>query len=325
MRITTVSTKFGHLGRNLVQQSVALFSRSQCSISKLFSFLGTAIVGFTTAALVQCASKKRDAKRGALSKKSKRSVKSKKLSKSGKSAKSSKKSTKGSKKSARSLKVIRGYDFECFLLQKSARAQPLVSSTKKSKSSRREPVPKVAVKVANAQPVDGSAKSSKQSTVPARPVSDAARVQPPRRKSTRDSAQLPLAREKDEVQATQPASDRREADEQKGEGTDLHMQPEQLRFPTEGGLLHCVIHNPSADRQAVKVNFGYKVNPVYGFIEPNSTLRVDVCRVEGGKAKADKLIFVTAQAPRNEKEPKKLFNQKNRAEKEHMSVLSLLV
>ncbi|KAI6195192.1 MSP domain-containing protein [Aphelenchoides besseyi] len=272
---------------------------------EVVQLLGTAIVGFTTAALVQCASKKRDAKRGALSKKSKRSVKSKKLSKSGKSAKSSKKSTKGSKKSARSLK-------------KSARAQPLVSSTKKSKSSRREPVPKVAVKVANAQPVDGSAKSSKQSTVPARPVSDAARVQPPRRKSTRDSAQLPLAREKDEsslkVQATQPASDRREADEQKGEGTDLHMQPEQLRFPTEGGLLHCVIHNPSAD-----------LNPVYGFIEPNSTLRVDVCRVEGGKAKADKLIFVTAQAPRNEKEPKKLFNQKNRAEKEHMSVLSLLV
>ncbi|KAI6181858.1 Major sperm protein [Aphelenchoides besseyi] len=294
---------------------------------EVVQLLGTAIVGFTTAALVQCASKKSDAKRGALSKKSKRSVKSKKLSKSGKSAKSSKKSTKGSKKSARSLK-------------KSVRAQPLVSSTKKSKSSRREPVPKVAVKVANAQPVDGSAKSSKQSTVTARPVSDAARIQPPRRKSTRDSAQLPLAREKDEsslkVQATQPASDRREADEQKvwlfsGEGTDLHMQPEQLRFPTEGGLLHCVIHNPSADRQAVKVKcsdnkfFGYKVNPVYGFIEPNSTLRVDVCRVEGGKAKADKLIFVTAQAPRNEKEPKKLFNQKNRAEKEHMSVLPLLV
>ncbi|KAI6206252.1 hypothetical protein M3Y94_00887000 [Aphelenchoides besseyi] len=287
---------------------------------EVVQLLGTAIVGFTTAALVQCASKKRDAKRGSLSKKSKGSVKSKKLGKSGKSVKGSKKSVKGSKKSARSSK-------------KSARAQPLVASTKKSKSSRQEPVQKVTVKVATTQPADGSAKSSKQSAVTARPASDVAWVKPASRKSTRDSAQLPLAREKDEsslkVQATQPASSRREAADQKGEGSDLHMQPEQLRFPTEGGLLHCVIHNPSADRQAVKVkcsdNKLYKVNPVYAFVEPNSTLRVDVCRVEGGKAKADKLIFVTAQAPSNEKEPKKLFNQKNRAEKEHMTVLPLIV
>ncbi|KAI6219364.1 Major sperm protein [Aphelenchoides besseyi] len=294
---------------------------------EVVQLLGTAIVGFTTAALIQCASKKRDAKRGSLSKKSKGSVKSKKLGKSGKSAKSSKKSVKGSKKS------LKGSKKSARNSKKSARVQPLVASTKKSKSSRQEPLPKVSVKVTTAQPADGSAKSSKQSTATARPTSDVAWVKPASRKSTRDSAQLPLAREKDEsslkVQATQPASNRREAADQKGEGTDLHMQPEQLRFSTEGGLLHCVIHNPSGDRQAVKVkcsdNKLYKVNPVYAFVEPNSTLRVDVCRVEGGKAKADKLIFVTAQAPSDEKEPKKLFNQKNRAEKEHMTVLPLIV
>ena len=50
----------------------------------------------------------------------------------------------------------------------------------------------------------------------------------------------------------------------------------------------------------------YRVNPVYGFVEPGGTLRVDVLR-EAGVSKTDKLVFALTKAGADELNPKTPF------------------
>lgn len=64
------------------------------------------------------------------------------------------------------------------------------------------------------------------------------------------------------------------------EHIELNMEPRELRFEKRGGLLKVQLHNPTDTRQAIKVkcsdNNLYRVNPVYGFIEPGAQLNVYV-------------------------------------------------
>jgi len=106
----------------------------------------------------------------------------------------------------------------------------------------------------------------------------------------------------------------------------LHVEPRVLRFSEQGGLSKVQLHNPTNRRQAIKVkcsdNAIYRVNPVYGVVEPGQKFDVEVLR-QGGSSKVDKLVFLTAKAPSESFDVKKFFKSAPKEETPRL-VLPLL-
>jgi len=106
---------------------------------------------------------------------------------------------------------------------------------------------------------------------------------------------------------------------------ELHLDQTVLRFGEKGGLLKVQLHNPTSYRQAIKAkcsdNNLYRLNPVYGYVEPGQTMKIEILR-QGGNSKVDKLLFVTAKAPSGDFDVKKLFKS---APKEETPCLLLLL
>ncbi|VDN05388.1 unnamed protein product [Thelazia callipaeda] len=110
------------------------------------------------------------------------------------------------------------------------------------------------------------------------------------------------------------------------EGQDLILEPKNLRWNSEGGYQTVQLQNTTDSRLAVKAkcsdNELYRVNPVFGFINPRQKLKVDIVR-QKAVPKVDKLIFVTVPANNEDLLPKPLFKQYEDNQK--MTVLPLLV
>jgi len=91
----------------------------------------------------------------------------------------------------------------------------------------------------------------------------------------------------------------------------LQMEPKELQFSGNGGLMRVQLHNPTDTRRAIKIkctdNAIYRVNPVYGYLEPGENLSIEVVRQSGVGAKSDKLVVVTAKAPLENMSVKDVF------------------
>uniref|UniRef100_A0A0R3RQX5 MSP domain-containing protein n=1 Tax=Elaeophora elaphi TaxID=1147741 RepID=A0A0R3RQX5_9BILA len=106
----------------------------------------------------------------------------------------------------------------------------------------------------------------------------------------------------------------------------LAVEPKDLRWSGEGGYQTVQLRNITNDRLAVKVkcsdNQLYRVNPVFGFIDPGEQLKVDIMRREA-VPKVDKIIFVSVHANKDDIFPKPLFKRSKDCQK--MVMLPLLV
>ncbi|VDP13917.1 unnamed protein product [Onchocerca flexuosa] len=76
----------------------------------------------------------------------------------------------------------------------------------------------------------------------------------------------------------------------------LKIEPKSLNWNISGGVQRVYLTNPSNERRAIKVkcsdNHLYRVNHVFGFIEPGQMFTIDVVRQNGG-AKTDKMAMET--------------------------------
>lgn len=78
---------------------------------------------------------------------------------------------------------------------------------------------------------------------------------------------------------------------------EMNVAPAKLQYQTLGGVNQIELKNTSNERKAYKIkcsdNSLYRVNPVYGFAEPRSSVKIDVLRLNG-EQKTDKLVLLTA-------------------------------
>ncbi|VDO31455.1 unnamed protein product [Onchocerca flexuosa] len=107
---------------------------------------------------------------------------------------------------------------------------------------------------------------------------------------------------------------------------ELSLEPKNLRWTGEGGYQTVQLRNITEDRLAVKAkcsdNELYRVNPVFGFIDPGKELKVDIMRRKA-MPKVDKMIFVSVHANKEDVFPKPLFKRSKDSQK--MATLPLLV
>uniref|UniRef100_A0A1I7V5W9 Major sperm protein n=1 Tax=Loa loa TaxID=7209 RepID=A0A1I7V5W9_LOALO len=106
----------------------------------------------------------------------------------------------------------------------------------------------------------------------------------------------------------------------------LTLEPKNLRWNGEGGYQTVQLRNITEDRLAVKAkcsdNHLYRVNPVFGFIDPGQELKVDIIRRKA-VPKVDKMIFVSVRANKDDIFPKPLFKRSKDSQK--MAMLPLLI
>jgi len=259
---------------------------------------GIALCGLTATSLIQCGDKRANKKKAPKSNKaSKRSVKSVKgrSKKSLRANVSKQDSVSGSKKSSRkSARSSKKSDKEAVV--KSAKAPKQQSSRKSARSSKRSDKEVGLAGVA----------SAKAHTSPVHQVKTPQTVE----QSKRDYLSLKSLQETQ--RATINQKEMRTAMELvNNNGLELHMEPKELRFSEQGGLLRVKLHNPTNCRQAIKIkcsdNAIYRVNPVYGYVEAGQHLNVEVVRQGKTGSKFDKLVIVTAKAPAENTDVKKLF------------------
>ncbi|VDL67429.1 unnamed protein product [Nippostrongylus brasiliensis] len=107
--------------------------------------------------------------------------------------------------------------------------------------------------------------------------------------------------------------------------SELRVEPAELSYKAIGGLKGVNVINDTQDRKFFKVkcsdNMLYRVNPVFGVVEPGKSSRIDILRQNGG-AKIDKIVLVTTKAEEGETPSRDIFNQGRATE---MMVLPLLV
>ncbi|VDO75051.1 unnamed protein product [Haemonchus placei] len=113
--------------------------------------------------------------------------------------------------------------------------------------------------------------------------------------------------------------------------SELRVEPCELSYKAIGGLKGVNVVNDTQERRFFKVNNGfivkcsdnmlYRVNPVFGVVEPGKSSRIDILRQNGG-AKIDKIVLVTTKAEEGETPSRDVFNQGRNTE---MMVLPLLV
>jgi len=243
---------------------------------------GFALCGLTTALLIQCGNKRTAPKKKSI-----------------KASKGSVKSIKGkgrSKKSSRSKKSKRGS----------------VSSKKSSRSSKCSKSESVGSSKAPKQKSARSKDSSKKSDLANDVKIQQAKT--PQKSVERPNFNDPSLKSLQETQKT--TKDTRTASNSRP--LELQMEPKELRFSNHGGVSKIRLHNPTTVRQAIKVkcsdNTLYRVNPVYGFVEPGQKLDVMIIRQNGSSSKIDKLVFVTAEASGESNDFKKLFKSGTKGE-----------
>uniref|UniRef100_A0A0M3IWB5 Major sperm protein n=1 Tax=Ascaris lumbricoides TaxID=6252 RepID=A0A0M3IWB5_ASCLU len=92
----------------------------------------------------------------------------------------------------------------------------------------------------------------------------------------------------------------------------LVVEPSKLAWKSVIEVQQIQITNPTKDRIAVKIkcsnNKIYRVDPVYSFVDPGSSLPLSITRYISSN-KTDKLVFVTTPANMEDKDPKLLFEQ----------------
>ncbi|XGW28143.1 hypothetical protein V3C99_008167 [Haemonchus contortus] len=107
--------------------------------------------------------------------------------------------------------------------------------------------------------------------------------------------------------------------------SELRVEPCELSYKAIGGLKGVNVVNDTQERRFFKVkcsdNMLYRVNPVFGVVEPGKSSRIDILRQNGG-AKIDKIVLVTTKAEEGETPSRDVFNQGRNTE---MMVLPLLV
>ncbi|CAJ0594553.1 unnamed protein product [Cylicocyclus nassatus] len=107
--------------------------------------------------------------------------------------------------------------------------------------------------------------------------------------------------------------------------SELRVEPAELSYKAIGGLKGVSVINDTQERKFFKVkcsdNMLYRVNPVFGSVEPGKSARIDILRQNGG-AKIDKIVLVTTRAEDGEVPCREVFNQARATE---MMVLPLLV
>ncbi|KAL6737206.1 hypothetical protein Aduo_010871 [Ancylostoma duodenale] len=107
--------------------------------------------------------------------------------------------------------------------------------------------------------------------------------------------------------------------------SELRVEPAELSYKAIGGLKGVSVVNDTQERKFFKVkcsdNMLYRVNPVFGAVEPGKSARIDILRQNGG-AKIDKIVLVTTKAEEGEIPCREVFNQGRSTE---MMVLPLLV
>ncbi|CAD5230061.1 unnamed protein product [Bursaphelenchus okinawaensis] len=236
---------------------------------------GALMLGGMAYALAQCGKSrdqpKRKSKRSGKSGKSRKTGKSKKSSKSGKSSRSGKsdKSSKRGKKEKKSSKSSKS--LKSSKSSRSGKSKEAGRKGKKSSCSKRiqrpSDVPKVGVQaVRDVAQSDAYKDESMKNVAP--------------RESFIESARL------------------------------ITSDPHELRFPSTGGLKKLTLTNPNSYKVAFKIkcsdNNLYRVNPVYGFIPPNSEQAVDVVR-QNGASKIDKMVFLLTKVAPDAEQPKKAF------------------
>uniref|UniRef100_A0A915PP12 Major sperm protein n=1 Tax=Setaria digitata TaxID=48799 RepID=A0A915PP12_9BILA len=110
------------------------------------------------------------------------------------------------------------------------------------------------------------------------------------------------------------------------EEQELALEPKTLRWSGEGGYQTVQLQNITQDRLAIKAkcsdNQLYRVNPVFGFIDPGEKLKIDIMRRKA-VPKVDKMIFVSVHANKDDVFPKPLFKRSKDSQK--MAMLPLLV
>ncbi|KAL3993575.1 MSP (Major sperm protein) domain family protein [Acanthocheilonema viteae] len=110
------------------------------------------------------------------------------------------------------------------------------------------------------------------------------------------------------------------------EEQELTVEPKNLRWSDEGGYQRVQLRNITKERLAVKAkcsdNQLYRVNPVFGFIDPGEQLKVDIMRRKA-VPKVDKMVFVSVHANKDDIFPKPLFKRSKDSQK--MAMLPLLV
>ncbi|KAK6751607.1 hypothetical protein RB195_003180 [Necator americanus] len=99
--------------------------------------------------------------------------------------------------------------------------------------------------------------------------------------------------------------------------TELRVEPTELSYKAIGGLKGVNVINDTQDRKFFKVkcsdNMLYRVNPVFGSVEPGRSARIDILRQNGG-AKIDKIVLVTTKAEEGEVPCREVFNQARETE-----------
>uniref|UniRef100_A0A8R1TL49 Major sperm protein n=1 Tax=Onchocerca volvulus TaxID=6282 RepID=A0A8R1TL49_ONCVO len=133
----------------------------------------------------------------------------------------------------------------------------------------------------------------------------------------------------EEVKGTMIKEQKQNIQENNGltdEKEELSIEPKNLRWTGDGGYQTVQLRNITTDRLAVKAkcsdNELYRVNPVFGFIDPGKELKVDIIRRKA-IPKVDKMIFVSVRANKEEVFPKPLFKRSKDSQK--MAMLPLLV
>ena len=90
----------------------------------------------------------------------------------------------------------------------------------------------------------------------------------------------------------------------------LTVDPTELIVPTTGGSVFLNVNSSFEGRAAFKVKISnlelYRVKPVYGFIDPKGTVKIEVLRFIG-KGKEEKLVIQWAEVPADETEPQASF------------------
>ncbi|ULT98427.1 hypothetical protein L3Y34_000062 [Caenorhabditis briggsae] len=90
----------------------------------------------------------------------------------------------------------------------------------------------------------------------------------------------------------------------------LRATPNKLPFAPTGGVQTVVIPNSTKSRKAFKVktsdNLLYRVNPVFGFVEPGQNVSIDVLR-HNGVEKTDHLIVLTSDTTQEAQCAKAIF------------------
>jgi len=63
----------------------------------------------------------------------------------------------------------------------------------------------------------------------------------------------------------------------------ITVEPASAQFPASGGVSSHQLTNPGEARLALKIkcsnNDAYRLNPVYAFVEPNSSVPIEITRL----------------------------------------------